>query len=118
MLMQLVLAYLRDKKDFRMSTLGLESSDDGQSKHSIQRKDTLDDADIEEYPQNINKTKVARPLLGEERESKKARKTKKHFIDIHDSDEEDKNYFETRQSEQKVIRKTRQSNASTNFKQL
>jgi hypothetical protein len=29
MLMQLVLAYLRDKKDFRMSTLGLESSDDG-----------------------------------------------------------------------------------------
>jgi hypothetical protein len=42
MLMQLVLAYLRDKKDFRMSTLGLESSDAGESKHSIQRRDTYD----------------------------------------------------------------------------
>jgi hypothetical protein len=57
MLMQLVLAYLRDKKDFRMSTLGLESSDAGESKHSIQRRNTLGEADIEEYPEHINKTK-------------------------------------------------------------
>jgi hypothetical protein len=65
MLMQLVLAYLRDKKDFRMSSLGLESSDGGESKHSIQIKDTLDDADIEEYPQNINKTKGLAPSQAE-----------------------------------------------------
>jgi len=39
MLMQLVLAYLREKKDFRMSTLGLETD---HSKHSIQRRDTAD----------------------------------------------------------------------------
>jgi len=36
MLMQLVLAYLKDRKDFRMSSLGLESES---SKHSINRKD-------------------------------------------------------------------------------
>ncbi len=42
MLMQLVLAYLREKKDFRMSTLGLES-EEPDSKNSIQRRDTVDE---------------------------------------------------------------------------
>ena len=46
MLMQLVLTYLRDKKDIRRSFLGNES-DASQSNHSIQRKGSNDEGDLE-----------------------------------------------------------------------
>ena len=120
MLMQLVLAYLRDKKDFRMSTLGLES-EGGHSQHSIQRKDTVDGAadDIEEYPKNINKTKSILPSREQEEEeekeneSKKSKKKNKHFIDIHDSDEEDRIFLEIRKSQKLQSRKNRRESAAT-----
>ncbi len=83
MLMQLVLAYLKDKKDFRMSTLDLESENvDAMSKTSINNKDNNND-DIEEG-RLINRTRSILPT-----EEKKKHK-KPHFIEeIHDSDEEE-----------------------------
>ena len=62
----------------------------------MQRKDTYGKADIEGHTDNINKTKSVLPPLIEERESKSSKRKNKHFIDIHDSDEEDRLYMEAR----------------------
>ena len=75
--------------------------------------------DIEEYPKNINKTKSILPSREQEEEeekeneSKKSKKKNKHFIDIHDSDEEDRIFLEIRKSQKLQSRKNRRESAAT-----
>ena len=109
MLMQLVLNYLKDRRDFRMSTLNIGSE---QSKTSIQRKDddeaTLveEDQDIEHDDYDIEKNLDKQNTNNDSSSSKKKKRKNKHFVDgIHDSDEEDSKYFKKKMSERKSKRR-------------